>query len=607
MSESVAEVELTDGDLDEYMSIAFQMGTTTGFSKGTANVSAADLKKLRPLIRFYAKKAHPFRACVNDNRKRFGPLVNKYCAIIKDLIEGNTKWRNQSKKKHLSEQTLTELFALDVPDGFFAFLSELTDEEVEEMMLDPESADFAQGQVAWDYKKGEEYLRKELEAALNPKTESDSDYPVSYGMTYWVRDTNEDDNTALVCQGGDTYWVVPFSVKDGEVTVSQEDKWKAVEQAWVQANFADEPGLMAEMYFADQKKAVKADSEGLIWKPIMREGTWNYSPGEGQPTKRPIKIVSDGKSDRKNLTISMEEIKSNFDSGAIEHVTIPTSHKDSVLENTGFIKKLRISKDDKGRAILEAGHNFTEPDVKEKALRGTIANTSAGILFDYIHKESGKKYRSVLAHVALTNRPWLNGMKPFGVKASEGELQVIGFSEEPIEDPANAGGGEGMSEVAFDFSELGFNSKEELQAALNERKTLKAKDRARDVADRCKKWQEDGKSPALVAEAQAIMMSDEGTTVINLSEEGKEVGLSATDIVERLVNKSASVKLTQDPVTEEGASEGKPKDGGEEETKLTQEERVLASQLFFDGGLSEAQAIEEAKKQIAVKTAAEKK
>src|SRR4051812_9896833 len=29
--------------------------------------------KLRGILKHYAKKAHPFAACVRDNRKRFGP------------------------------------------------------------------------------------------------------------------------------------------------------------------------------------------------------------------------------------------------------------------------------------------------------------------------------------------------------------------------------------------------------------------------------------------------------------------------------------------------------------------------------------------------------
>lgn len=593
------EVELTDEDIDEYLEIAF---AATGFSKGTANVSPADLKKLRPLLRFYAKKPHPFRACVKDNQKRFGPLTDKYCAVLKDLIVGNTKWRNQNRKKNLSEQTLRELYGLEAPDGFFAFLSELTEEEVAEMTTEgsEESADLAQGDVVWDYKKGETYLRDEITKALNPQDSSGDSADYSYGMRYWVQDTNESDNTALVCQGGTDYWVVPFTVdKKGEVSVGEEDTWTAVEQAWVQANFGIESDLLAEMFLAAGEKATATapDSDGLIWKPVLREGEWKFSPSSQGAAPKPIKIVKEGKSDRKNLVISMDEIKKNFEDGIIEHVTIPTSHEDKVLENTGFIKKLRFAKDDSGRNVLEAAHYFTEPDVKDKAERGTIANTSAGILFDYIHKESGKKFGSVLAHVALTNRPWLNGMKPFGVNASE-NLEVIGFSEGPIEDPASAGGGEGMTEVAYDFSKLGFASEEELVAALEERASLRAKDRERDVAELCQKWQSEGKTPALVAEAQAIMMADNGATVLNLSEEGKEVGLSASEIVKRLVDKSASVNLTQDQVTDKDTSEEKPDD---KEVTLSQEERRLASQLFLEQGLSSEEAQAEAKRQIAAK------
>jgi len=142
---------------------------------------------------------------------------------------------------------------------------------------------------------------------------------------------------------------------------------------------------------------------------------WKYSPGPGQePTRKPITVTKDGKSNPDDLTISMSEILKNFKDGAVEHVTIPTSHKDGVLENTGFIRNLRLSKDDNGKWILEAAHDFTEPDVKDKAERGTIPNTSAGILFDYIRTEDGKKFGSALGHVALTSNPWLNGMKPLG-------------------------------------------------------------------------------------------------------------------------------------------------------------------------------------------------
>jgi hypothetical protein len=510
-------VESLDEDIDEYLAVAFA-GTKTGFSKGTADVSPSDLKKLRPLVKFYAKKAKPFTACVNDNRKRFGPLTEKYCAIIKDLIVGNTKWRNQGNKKNLSDSTLKELFGLSVDEGFFTFLSELTEEEVQEMIAED--------------------------------TESE--------------ETN--DMTALA----------------------------------EEVDYNDDPTLLAEMYFADEEAERDPDSDGYIWKPILREGTWKMSPGPGQQAvPKPITVVKSGKSDRENMVISMAELKKNFENGVVEHVTIPTSHNDSVLENTGFVKALRISKDADGRAVLEAAHDFRDVAVKEKALSGTVANTSAGILFDYIHKETGKKFRSVLAHVALTNRPWLNGMKPFGVNASEeiDDLEIVGFAEESI-NPAEPEEVEEVSETTLDFSEFGFSSADELKAALAERETLRAASHERDVADRCAKWQEEGKAPALVTAAKDIMMSDKGGNVLNLSEGGKEVALSASDIVERLVSAAPGVVLSEDPVTEEQTSQEQPATEEEPEVKLSQEESRLATNYWLNEGLSQEAAIARAKAEV---------
>lgn len=69
-----------------------------GFSRGTANVSPADMKKLKGLLSHYRKKPHPFRSCVRDNRKRFGPRTEAMCAVLKDLIKGTTSWRGKGKK-----------------------------------------------------------------------------------------------------------------------------------------------------------------------------------------------------------------------------------------------------------------------------------------------------------------------------------------------------------------------------------------------------------------------------------------------------------------------------------------------------------------------------
>lgn len=522
-----AELEL-DQDIDDYLEVALAAGTKTGFSKGTADVSAADLKKLRPLIKFYAKKPHPFRACVKDNRKRFGPLTEKYCAIIKDLIEGNTKWRNQKGKKDLSESTLAELFGLPVDGGFIAFLAELGEDEVQEIIEESEESE-----------------------------------------------------------------------ENKDMSLSQD------------TDYNDEPHLLAEMYFADENSELEpeADSDGLIWKPILREGVWKFSPGAGQQAQaKPITVVKSGKSDKDNMVISMAELKRNFENGAVEHVTIPTSHADTVLENTGYVRKLRYTKDAEGRTVLEAGMDFTDPDVKNKATLGSIANTSAGILFDYIHKESGKKFRSVLAHAALTNRPWLNGMRPFGVNASDdlGEVEIVHFAQDdhevveeaPIDDPATTGGGEEMSETTLDFSELGFSSADELKEALAEREALRAESRQRDVTDLCSTWQEEGKAPALVSEAKNIMMSDKGGVVLNLSEDGKNVELSATEIVKRLVAAAPAVQLAQDPVSDEDTSRDRPNDT-DDVVELSQEVKTLATSLYINEGLSYEKAVVEAEKRLA--------
>jgi hypothetical protein len=589
VSTTIEEAMLTEQEFEDYISVAF----ANGFSKGTANVSPADMKRLRPILEKYKKSPHPFRACVKDNKKRFGPNVNKYCAVIKDLIEGSTKWRG--KKKGLSESTLAELFGLEVDYPDILFFSEISEEEMEQILAE-ETEDydfeFAAGDVAWDPKDSLTSTRQKIEAALNGGSTS-LDSP---DLGFWVSDISKD--KALVCEGGQSYFVVPYKIVKGEVELEDESNWTPVAQAWVEENvkFSDSD-FMAEVFLASEKAVVsKPDKDGFIWKTILREGQWKISPSGGKAQAKPITIVKDGVTDRSKLTISMSELKRNFEAGAVEHVTIPTSHEDKVTDNTGFIRKLRFGKDEKGRAILEAAMDFTEPDVKGKAERGTIANTSAGILFDYVSKEAGKKYRAVLKHAALTNSPWLNGMKPFGVNASE-DTQVYAFSEEITDDPMDRGGDK-MSVVEFDLSELGVSSAEELKAELERGRKADAKNRQREIDDRCTAWQTDGKAPALVLVAKGLMMADKGSAVLSLSEDGNETSLTATDIVTRLVDAVPSVKLADDQVGDQQLSEDEPDDKGDDqkEAELSQDEKRIYTHLYFNEGYSSQAALAEAKK-----------
>jgi hypothetical protein len=603
-------LELSEEEIDSYLDALY-----LAFSKGTANVSAGDIKKLRPLMRYYAKKKHPFTSCVRDNRKRFGSHTEEYCAVLKDLIVGSTNWRGKGKKytpKNLSEEQIDELreeIGIEFSEGFSKFLSSITEEDINNMTehdedIIAENSLLADENVVWNPNSGYDSLRRKIQESLNEEYESSGDV-VGYSE-YWVEDVTKD--KALVCYKGTDYYVVPFSMKRGQVVISEEENWLEVEKAWVETNLSQDSQMLAEMYFEDSS----ADEEdGLIWKTILREGRWKLSPGPGGKgaVARPIKIVKDGTSDAKKFIISMSELKKNFEDGVVEHVTIPVTHSDNVWENTGFVRALRFGKDEEGRVTLEAGHEFTEPDIKEKVQRGTIANTSAGVLFDYVQKEVGKKFNAVLAHNALTNRPWINGMAPFkGIEASE-NITVVAFSEDVSNSAQEAEGGEIVSTTELEVTdevveiedtstqktfldELGL-SEDEVKERLRRLDEAETENKNNRIDARCNSWQEEGKSPALVREAKAILMADNGAIVLNLSEEGGTKSLSLSEVVERLVAAAPNNDLTEDHGTDEDASEDKPQDDTTfENANLSHNEKVeLFSLMFTDNMLTEKDAL----------------
>lgn len=94
------------------------------FLSNADRVGPVKRKQLSGLLKYYAKKAHPFTACVNDNRKRFGPRAEAVCAVLKDIIRGTTKWRGHNNPKDsgtpgvkgLSEQAQEVLALRDLFD-----------------------------------------------------------------------------------------------------------------------------------------------------------------------------------------------------------------------------------------------------------------------------------------------------------------------------------------------------------------------------------------------------------------------------------------------------------------------------------------------------------
>lgn len=86
-----------DAKLDELIEKRMQLADdgVTNFKA----VSPAAKQKLKGLLKYYAKKPHPFTACVNDNRKRFGNRAENVCAVLKDIIRGTTKWRGKNNPR----------------------------------------------------------------------------------------------------------------------------------------------------------------------------------------------------------------------------------------------------------------------------------------------------------------------------------------------------------------------------------------------------------------------------------------------------------------------------------------------------------------------------
>jgi hypothetical protein len=186
-------------------------------------------------------------------------------------------------------------------------------------------------------------------------------------------------------------------------------------------------GALLEIFVRDgmgEKLDQDPDSEGLIWAPILRSGMLATRPGpNGEKKHEPLVFVPGYATDTRK-EIGLQNLLDSFNDNAIQHVTIPTRHENNVLDNTGFLKSMKIvdSKKRPGEKLLVGAHDFRDPDVKKKVQLGTIANRSCGIVYDYVNTETGKKYSQAVDHVALTNRPWVTGMAAYGEISGEDDF-----------------------------------------------------------------------------------------------------------------------------------------------------------------------------------------
>lgn len=192
----------------------------------------------------------------------------------------------------------------------------------------------------------------------------------------------------------------------------------------------------------DEPVSLGEDDDGLIWAPIVRSGMLATRPGpNGEKLNKPLIFVS-GNSKDQLKEIGLQDIVDAFNDEAVEYVTIPidiinegktvSAHNNALIQNTGLIKGLKIADSKKipGEKIILAAHNITEPDFKGKIERGTIPSRSCGLLHDYKNTTTGKIYPIVLEHVALTSKPWVGGMEPYGAKEFSDRTVVPMFLSE---------------------------------------------------------------------------------------------------------------------------------------------------------------------------------
>lgn len=179
------------------------------------------------------------------------------------------------------------------------------------------------------------------------------------------------------------------------------------------------------------------EDQGYVLKEILRTGEWPMIPIKGGHIKKPLKIVRDGRSNPETGTIALAELVANFEARALDNVQIPLSddtddHKNLTRTNTGFVRDLWII-DEGDESKLMAKMEFTEPEVKEKVLRGTYADVSCGIPWNIVAR--GKLFGSTLEHVAITNRPFIDNLGPF-LAASDAttEAEVAHFGDVQVEE-----------------------------------------------------------------------------------------------------------------------------------------------------------------------------
>ena len=535
------------------------------------NVGPEARYKLRNLLKYYAKKPHPFRACVRDNRKRFGPGTERVCATLKDIIRGTTHWRNNKEHdkgsaglKNLSEDSQDNNLVLDInindnvdagdslPQEVLDALDVLTDDQLQELV------DLAQQEIESNDGSTDEDVVLD-----QPSDESGYTQAVDGGMN---------------CSGCSHF-------HDGlcSLYVAKVDDQHVCDSCDGEAPDQIDNVMMSELYFSEAPVSTDTTGKG-IWKTVLRTGTWLMSPNGGKSD--PLSVVrGKGKTTADGKTISLDDIVDTFKLSPMDHVTVPLEHTSAPDKNTGYVRDV-VLEENGDNAYLKALIDFTEPDIEQKVVNGSIANTSVGLKFGYRRKSDGERFPVVLDHVALTNKPWIDGLPGFGLsEVSNENIPVFVYAEA---DCKNNGGNKMDPEVVdtskadLQLSELrdkNISLAEEKDSLLALNKELASKIREIEVGKKIVQLSETGlgEHPGFLKQVEKILLADTGEKVIELSEDGASSSLTATDIVESLLEcmPKADVQLSEQ-VQNVGAA--KPAvDASEEVKPLAERTKEAAS------------------------------
>jgi hypothetical protein len=172
------------------------------------------------------------------------------------------------------------------------------------------------------------------------------------------------------------------------------------------------------------------DEPKLLWKAVLRTGTWKLRPGPGgEKLKAPLKIYRD-KAPKGHISMSRarQELRGRRQGAGQGERHAPAGAR----RRHDVRRRLRAQAGHPGRpgedgsktkeSLLWAGMEVTDSDLNKKLDEKSIVGVSGGILFDYERTEDAKKFDQILSHVMVTNSPWINGTGGFKDKLPEGVM-----------------------------------------------------------------------------------------------------------------------------------------------------------------------------------------